>query len=70
MNINLIKNEIFKNKGKRVLVSVHGLRNKITRYEGLINSLYPNIFTINTNQGEKSFSYRDLITGDIKIKYM
>lgn len=70
MNINIIKEQIAKNINRKVLISVYGLRNKINRYEGNIYKMYPNFFTIMVNNGEKSFNYRDVITGDVKIKYL
>ena len=70
MNINNVRNEIKSNVGKKVVVSVYGLRNRHTRYEGIISGIYPNIFTVNVNGTEKSFPYRDIITGDVKIKYL
>ncbi len=70
MNINLIKEQIQKNINKKVIVTVYGLRNKISRYEGILFKAYPNIFTINIDGTEKSFSYNDYITGDIKIKFI
>lgn len=70
MNIDLAKNNIEKNLNRRVIVTVHGMRNKITRYEGTLYKTYPNIFSIIENGIEKSFSYNDYIIGDIKIKYL
>lgn len=70
MNLNIIKEEIAKNINKKVLVSVYGMRNRVNRYEGVIYKTYPNIFTILENGEEKSFPYRDIITGDVKIKYL
>jgi uncharacterized protein Veg len=70
MNINITKEEIRKSINKKVIISVHGMRNRINRYEGIIYKVYPNIFTILIDGEEKSFSYRDIITGDIKIKYI
>lgn len=70
MNINIIKADLEKKLNCKVLVSVHGLRNRVTRYEGTLYKIYPNIFTILINNEEKSFNYRDLITGDIKLKYL
>lgn len=46
------------------------MRNKTDYYEGIIKAVYPNIFTIIERTTEKSFNYRDIITGDIKIKYL
>ena len=68
MNINLIKDELASNLNRKVIVTVYGLRNKINRYEGILYKMYPNIFTILCDGMEKSFSYIDYITGDIKIK--
>jgi len=70
MNINLVKEQIEKNLNKKVRVTVYGLRNKIARYEGTLHKVYPNIFSILADGIEKSFSYNDYITGDIKIKYL
>ena len=70
MNIELTKNEINSKVGEKVYITVYGMRNKIDRYEGTIKNIYPNIFTIDINGKEKSFSYRDIITKDIKIKYL
>lgn len=46
------------------------MRGKTSEYKGRIHAVYPNLFTIINNNQEKSFTYRDIITGDIKIKYM
>jgi uncharacterized protein Veg len=70
MNIELVKNMINMNLGKRVKVTVYGIRNKVNHFEGTLYKLYPNIFTILYNGEEKSFSYRDIITKDIDIKYL
>lgn len=70
MNIDIIKNKIENNLNRRVVVTVYGLRNKITRYEGTLYKTYPNIFSIIENGIEKSFSYNDYIIGDVKIKFL
>ena len=70
MNINIVKEKINSNLGKVVIVTVYGLRNKITKYEGVLYKTYPNIFSIYYDGIEKSFSYNDYITGDIKIKFV
>ena len=70
MNIDIVKNEINRNIGKKVKITIHGMRNKIEFYEGNIYRIYPNIFTISSQYGEKSFTYRDVITKDITIKYL
>ena len=70
MNLNIIKDQIDKNLNKKVRVSVYGLRNRVDRYEGVLYKVYPNIFTVLINGEEKSFTYRDVITGEVKIKYL
>ena len=70
MNINLVKDSISKNLNKKVIISVYGLRNRVNRYEGIIYKIYPNLFTMLINGEEKSFNYRDVITGEVKIKYL
>ena len=70
MNINIVKEEIKKKINSKVNISVFGLRNRVNRYEGVIYKVYPNIFTVLIAGEEKSFTYRDVITGEIKIKYL
>ena len=70
MNLDLIRNDLKRNVGKGVQISVYGLRNKVSTYVGKIYNIYPNIFTIKTDTGEKSFMFNDLITGEVKIKYL
>ena len=69
MNPDLIREDMKDKIGKRVKIVVYGMRNKKSHYEGILNHLYPNIFTIIEDSVEKSFNYRDIITGDIQIKY-
>ena len=70
MNINIVKEEIMKKLGSKVSVSVYGMRNRVSRIDGVMYKTYPNLFTIMVNGEEKSFCYRDVITGDVKIKYL
>lgn len=70
MNIQIIKNEISNNLGKKVRITVYGMRNKVNYYEGKLYKIYPNIFTIMCDGNEKSFSYRDVITRDISVKIL
>ncbi len=70
MNINIIKNEINNKLNSKVLVSVYGMRNRVHRLEGILYKTYPNLFTVLVDGEEKSFCYRDVITGDVKINYL
>ena len=69
MNLDVIKDKISKKIGVNVIVSVKGIRNRKIMYEGKIYKMYPNIFSIMTRTGEKTFSYADVATKDILIKY-
>ena len=70
MNTDSIKEEIKNNLNKLVEIKVYGMRGKTSNYRGKIHAIYPNLFTIIENNTEKSFTYRDVYTGDSKIKYM
>ena len=70
MNLDSIRNMLSNKVGLNVIITVKGMRNKIQIYEGKIYKLYPNIFTIMTRNGEKSFSYADVAIKDILIKYI
>jgi len=67
---NIIKNEINNKLNSKVLVSVYGMRNRVNRLEGILYKTYPNLFTVLVDGEEKSFCYRDVITGDVKINYL
>lgn len=60
MNINKIKNDILKLKNSKLKIKVNIGRNKHEYYEGIIEKLYNNLFTVNTNKGLKSFTYTDV----------
>lgn len=70
MNINLIKENISKKVGNRVIVFVYGMRNRKNKFEGRLYKVYPNLFTVLVDGEEKSFCYRDVITGDVKLKFL
>ncbi len=70
MNTDFIKMEIQKNLNQAVAITVYGMRNKINRYVGYISGVYPNIFTVNVEGENKSFSYVDVITKELKIDYL
>ncbi len=70
MNLDNIKAEIKNNLNQAVAVTVYGMRNKTNHYVGIISGIYPNIFTILTDGENKSFSYADIATKEIKIEYL
>ena len=68
MNIDIIKEKVERYLGKNVVIERRCLRNRKEIYEGKLYKLYPNIFSILTDRGEKTFSYVDVATKDILIK--
>ena len=68
MNIDIAKKEIATYLNKKVIVTVYGARNRNNSYEGILYKMYPNIFSIITDGVEKSFSYNEYISKDIKIR--
>lgn len=43
-------------------------RNKYESYEGIINEIYPSLFTIKVGKNIKSYSYADLLIRNIIIQ--
>ena len=68
MNIDIIKEKIKSLIGKEVKIEQKCMRNRKEVYEGKVYKLYPNIFSIMTDRGEKTFPYADFATKDITIK--
>lgn len=62
MNIDKIKKYVYELKDKKLKIKVNIGRNKFEYYEGKINSIYQNLFTLDTNKGIKSFTYSDIAT--------
>lgn len=70
MNIDIIRDEIKKNIGKKVLVKIYGMRNKKDFIEGIITKVYPNLFLVENNYESRSISYADIITKEAVVKYL
>lgn len=65
-----IKKNIVNNVGKRVKIIYNGSRNKREFYCGVITEAYNSLFIVKLdNDLNKSFSYADLLTGVVNIKY-
>ena len=62
MNIDKIKLKVKELLNEKLNIKVYIGRNKYEYYEGTIDKIYNNIFTIETNKGIKSFSYADVAT--------
>lgn len=70
MNLDKIKEEVRTHLNHHVSISIFGLRNKNYEVHGYISNVYPSIFTVNEDGSEKSFTYSDIATGEISIKYL
>ena len=62
MNIDNIKRKLKELINYKLKIKVYIGRNRYEYYEGKIKDMYPNIFTLETNKGIKSFSYADVAT--------
>lgn len=62
-----MKDILSKYVGKKVYVEYNMGRNKIEKYEGVIDKLYNAVFLIKVNSEIKSYSYSDLITKTVII---
>ncbi len=62
MNIDIVKKQIDKLKNKKLKIKINIGRNKYEYLEGCIKDIYPNLFTMETNNGMKSFTFSDIIT--------
>lgn len=68
VNIADVKRKISELKGKNLSVSVNRGRNRITRLNGVIVDTFPSVFTFRAAAGDLvSFSYSDVICGDIRF---
>ncbi len=70
MNIDIIKEEIEKNIGREVEVKIYGMRNRTDTIKGKIEKLYPKLFIVSNNRETRSINYTDIITKEVKIKYL
>jgi len=62
------KEFIRSNLGKYVQIKAIGLRNKNEFIEGTISACYGHIFMVDTGFGQKSFTYSDVLIGNILVK--
>ena len=70
MNLDEIKKMLKMHVNSKVEVNIYGSRNKNEICIGTISNVYPNIFTILVDGENKSFRYGDIITGDVKLKFL
>ena len=71
MTVQEVKCELEKHIGEKAIIEYHLGRNKIEAYSVKIKELYNYVFLVETsNKNEiKSFSYTDIITKIVRIRY-
>lgn len=70
-DLTAVKRAVEKLKGEAVDVKVNLGRNKFVFYEGVLTKTYSSLFTIVPTQefkGKTSFSYAELMCGNVKIR--
>lgn len=66
--LNVIQ-EIEQLKGESISMEINRGRKKIEKYQGIIENIYPSIFTVNIGDGKNtlSYSYSEVLCGDVII---
>lgn len=71
MSVEEVKKNIEGLKGESLKISVNKGRKRVLKYDGEIAQLYPAVFTLRITSDKNidllSFSYSDVICGDIKL---
>lgn len=66
-----VKEKISALKGNSIMMRINRGRNKIERFEAIIESVYPSVFTVKVNAEKQlpsqTFSYFDVLCGDVVI---
>lgn len=65
--IDEIKQSIAKLKGKKIKIIVDIGRNKVEIYEGIVTSVYNNVWVVTTKNDIKCFGYSDILINNVKI---
>ena len=65
--IDKIKDNIVSLKGKKIKFRYNGSRNQIEEFEGIITNCYNFVFIIDVGNINKSFSYSDVLIGNLDI---
>ena len=73
INLQDFKNQIQKNIGKKVVIKANKGRNKIVTKTGIIEDVFPSLFTIRIiNEFEQertvSYTYTDLLTSTVQLQ--
>jgi uncharacterized protein Veg len=71
LNINDIKEKVTALKGQNIALKINKGRNKIVSLTAIIDQVYPSMFVIaptsKVTLDRKSYSYSDVLCGDVKF---
>lgn len=70
MNPYVIRDNLKSHIGERVKVSINGMRNKKDSFIGTLSAIYPQIFTIKSQDFIRSFSYREIINKEVELTFI
>ena len=68
--IESVRGKIEKLVGKDIVFSINKGRKKFINFDGKVTATYPSVFTIlsnGQNEKEKSFSYTEVLCGNVKF---
>ena len=72
VDVGKIRERLAMKKGRRVELYAIGERNRVTRAQGVLDGVYPGIFTILVDSKgystRYSYTYNELITGKVNIR--
>ena len=73
INLQYLKNQVQENIGKKVIIKADKGRNKIITKTGIIENVFPSLFTIriiNEFDQERtvSYTYTDLLTSTVQLQ--
>ncbi len=69
-NFDITKDRIVRLQGLKLNIIVNRGRNRLVKYTGMIQDIYPNIFTVKITSEDiplQSFSYSDVMTKNIRF---
>lgn len=69
-NFDITKDRIVRLQGIKLNIVINRGRNRLVKYKGMIQDIYPNIFTVKITSEDiplQSFSYSDVMTKNIRL---
>lgn len=73
-NIVTIRQELSEQVGKEVKLTAYESRNRVVEHTGVLSNTYPSIFVIDLDSEHDSvdrvsYSYIDVLTGSVELKF-